>query len=68
MVIKTSLSDHAMLHGSDMNLKPEPERFQGPAGAPQSSLPQRRVNPPLTAGFAFAGKPIEKTAFFGMEG
>jgi hypothetical protein len=67
MVIKTSLSDHAMLHGSDVNLKPERARFQGPAGAPLPSLPLRRVNPPLTGGFAFAGKAIEKAAFFGME-
>jgi hypothetical protein len=68
MVMKTSLSDHAMLHGSDMNLKPEPGRFQGPVATAPRALPQRRVNPPLTGVFAFAGKTIENTTVFGMEG
>jgi hypothetical protein len=68
MVMKSSLSDHAMLHGSDMNLKPEPGRFQGPVAKAPSRLPQRRVNPPLTGVSTFAGKRFENTAFFGMEG
>jgi hypothetical protein len=68
MVMKTSLSDHAMLHGSDVNLKPEPDRFQGPVAKAPTRLPQRRVNPPLTGVSAFAGKLVENIAFFGMEG
>jgi hypothetical protein len=68
MVIKTSLSDHAMLHGSDMNHKPEQERFQEAPDATARPVPRRKVNPPLTSPFAFTGKAFEKTALFGMEG